>query len=118
MKRFLAIFLASSTSPRVTEWEALDPEAKKEREREGMEAWMQWGSEHETAIRDVGAPLGKTKRVSNAGIADTKNELTAYCIVEAETHEDAAKLFEEHPHFSIFPGDSIEIMECLPMPKM
>jgi hypothetical protein len=23
---------------------------------------------------------------------------------------------EWHPHFTIFPGDSVEIMECLPMP--
>ena len=27
-----------------------------------------------------------------------------------------AKLFEKHPHFTIFPGDSVEIMECLPIP--
>ena len=27
-----------------------------------------------------------------------------------------AKLFENHPHFAIFPGDSIEIMESLPIP--
>ena len=33
----------------------------------------------------------------------------------AESHEAAAKLFENHPHFTIFPGDSVEIMECLPM---
>jgi hypothetical protein len=25
-------------------------------------------------------------------------------------------LFLKHPHFSIFPGDSIEIMEVLPIP--
>ena len=28
----------------------------------------------------------------------------------------AAKMFEGHPHFTIFPGDSVEIMECLPLP--
>jgi len=27
-------------------------------------------------------------------------------------------LFIDHPHFSIFPGQSVEIMECLPLPKM
>ena len=30
----------------------------------------------------------------------------------------AAKLFEKHPHFTIFPGESVEFMECLPMPTM
>lgn len=38
-------------------------------------------------------------------------------IVEADSHEAAARMFENHPHFSIFPGDSVEIMECLPMPQ-
>lgn len=27
-----------------------------------------------------------------------------------------ARLFENHPHFSIFPGDAVEVMECLPVP--
>jgi hypothetical protein len=37
-------------------------------------------------------------------------------IVQADSHEAAARLFEKHPHFMIFPGDSVEVMECLPMP--
>jgi hypothetical protein len=41
---------------------------------------------------------------------------TANVIVQAESHEAAAKLFENHPHFTIFPGDSVEIMECLRLP--
>jgi len=42
--------------------------------------------------------------------------MAAYVIVQAESHEAAAKLFENHPHFTIFPGDAVEIMECLPLP--
>jgi hypothetical protein len=38
-------------------------------------------------------------------------------IVEAESHEAAARLFENHPHFAIFPGDSVEIMEFVPIPS-
>ena len=38
--------------------------------------------------------------------------------MQAESYDDAAKLFLNHPHFTIFPGDSVEVMECLPMPKM
>jgi hypothetical protein len=36
--------------------------------------------------------------------------------VRADSHEAAAKLFEKHPHFSIFSGDSVEIMPVLPIP--
>jgi len=32
------------------------------------------------------------------------------------THAAAARMFADHPHFAIFPGDSVEIMECLPIP--
>ena len=40
--------------------------------------------------------------------------MTGYVIVRAESHEAAAKVFEKHSHFAILPGDSVEIMECLP----
>jgi hypothetical protein len=36
----------------------------------------------------------------------------------AESHEVAAKLFLNHPHFAIFSGDNIKVMECLPIPGM
>ena len=81
-----------------------------------MKAWMEWGTAHAAAIVDQGGPLGKTKRASPDGIADIKNQMVGYAIVQAESHEAAAKLFENHPHFTIFPGDSVEIMECLPIP--
>ena len=77
---------------------------------------MKWGTTHSAAIVDTGGPLGKTKRASRDGIGDIKNDMAAYVIVQAESHEAAAKLFENHPHFTIFPGDSVEIMECLPLP--
>jgi hypothetical protein len=65
---------------------------------------------------DNGAPLGKTKLVTKDGIADHRNNLTAYTVVKAESHEEAARMFVGHPHFTVFPGVGVEIMECLPMP--
>jgi hypothetical protein len=66
----------------------------------------------------MGGPLGRTKRASASGVSDMRNNLTGYTIVQAESHEAAAKMFENHPHFAIFPGDSVEIMEVLPIPGM
>jgi len=82
----------------------------------GMQAWGAWMAAHAGQIVDVGGPLGKTKRVSAAGIADTSNNIAAYIVVEADSHEAAARLFESHPHFSIFPGDGVDVMPCLPIP--
>jgi hypothetical protein len=94
-----------------------DPEKRKANERAGMEAWMKWGRDHEKSIVANGGPLGRTKRVSRDGIKDVRNNLAAYTVVRAESQEEAAKMFQDHPHFTIFPGDGVEIMEVLPMPE-
>lgn len=118
MKTFLAIYMGTMDAFEKSGWNSLDEKTRKEREQAGMQAWMEWGTVNGAAIVDQGAPLGKTKRASRKGIEDIKNSMTGYVIIQAESHAAAAKLFENHPHFSIFPGDSVEIMECLPMPKM
>ena len=118
MKRFLAIYIGTPAARDRSQWDKLDDTKRNELEAAGMEAWMSWGVTHGRAIVDQGTPLGKTKRASPDGIADMKNEMVGYVIVQAESHEAAAKMFENHPHFSIFPGDSVEIMECLPLPEM
>jgi hypothetical protein len=116
MKKFLAIYLGSPAA--MEKWANLSEAAKKDRQKEGVRLWSTWGEKNSKLIKDVGSPLGKTKKVNEKGIVDSRNQMTAYTIVEAETHDEAAKLFVNHPHFEIFPGDSIEIMECLPLPGM
>ena len=114
MKTFLAIFTGAPAGKQA--WDALDADTRAQRERDGMAAWNQWGVDNAKAIVDNGAPLGKTKRVTADGIADIRNPMAAYTLVRAEDHAAAAKLFEGHPHFTIFPGDGVEVMECLPIP--
>lgn len=116
MKKFFAIYLGAAAN--MEKWKAMDETRRKEAENTGIEAWSRWGTTNAKSIVDHGSPLGKTKRISAKGISDTKNEMAAYTIVEAESHEAAARMFENHPHFTIFPGDAVEVMECLPMPKM
>ena len=116
MKKFLAVYIGSEAAHRRAHWNELEPAQRKAREVEGMRAWSAWVTEHQAAIVDGGSPLGKTKRVAPEGISDIKNAMAAYVVVQAESYEAAAKLFENHPHFTIFPGDSVEIMECLPIP--
>jgi hypothetical protein len=109
MKRFLALYMGSPS---------LEHPAPPDKATiaKGMAAWHKWMSDHEKIVRDSGGPLGKTKRTGKNGITDIRNAVAGYVIVEAQSHEAAAKLFENHPHFAIFPGDSVEIMEVLPVP--
>ena len=118
MKKFMAIYTGNPDAFARYQRENPDPEKRKSLEEKGMNAWIAWGKAHETSIADHGAPLGKTKRVTAGGVQDIRNQMAGYTIVEAESHEAAAKMFLDHPHFSIFPGDGVEIMECLPMPEM
>lgn len=116
MKKFLAIYIGTATALEKSQWNKLDEAKRKEREASGIKAWGDWITANKGSIVVQGGPLGKTKRTSAQGISDTKNTMTGYVVVQAESHEAAAKLFENHPHFTIFPGDSVEIMECLPIP--
>ena len=114
---YLAIFLGSKNNPRMTAWMAAPEAERKKNEKKGMAAWKAWMEKHQAALVGAGGPLGKTKRVSGSGIADVANEMGAFTVVRAESHEAAAKLFENHPHFTIFPGEAVEIMPVLPIPQ-
>ena len=113
---YLAVFLGSKTSPRMVAWNALPEEERRAKMQDGIAAWRAWADKHQTAIIGMGGPLGKTKRVTGQGIEDVTNELSAYTIVRADSHAAAAKLFEKHPHFTNFPGESVEVMPVLPIP--
>ena len=113
---YLAVFLGSKTNPRMTAWMALPEAQRKAKEKEGIAAWKTWMQKHQSAIVEIGGPLGKTKKVSSRGVEDISNDMGAFAVVRADSHDDAARMFENHPHFVIFPGERIEIMPVLPIP--
>jgi hypothetical protein len=83
-----------------------------------MEAWMAWGKKAQGSIVDMGAPLGKSMRVTKAGQATpTTNDLGGYSVLQAESKEALAKTLEGHPHF-MMPEGFIEIVEIMPIPGM
>lgn len=116
MKNFLAVYVGSAAGMQA--WREMDEAQRKQKEAAGMQAWQAWMTTNANSVVDMGGPLGKTKRVSPEGIADVRNEMGGYTIVQAESHEAAAKLFENHPHFTNFPGDAVEVMERMPIPGM
>ena len=117
MKKFLALYIGTPEGRVRAGWDDMDDAGRESRQKEAFDAWAAWGSAHAVNIVDGGAPVGRTKRAGPDGIADIRNAITAYTIVEAEDHDAAARMFENHPHFTLFPGDSVEIMEILPMPE-
>lgn len=113
---YLALFLGSKTSPRRAAWDALPEDERRAKEQAGMAAWKAWVEKHHAAIVAKGGPLGRTRKITQRGIEDVSNAMAAFTVVSAESPEAAAKLFENHPHFTIFPGDSVEVMPVLSIP--
>lgn len=107
LKKFMALYLIPVAV--MDEWIATDPAKRKAAEDEMKGEWHKWTAANAKAIIDTNA-CGKTKSVTSDGVSDTRNDITLYSIVEAESQEAAAKLFVNHPHLQI-PRSSIEIME-------
>jgi hypothetical protein len=110
---YLAVFLSNKAGPKWQAWYALSEEERKAKDAIGIPALEAWDDEHRQSIVYVGGPLGKTKRVTDAGIADAVNEMTAFVVVRAPSLEAAARMFEGHPHMSIFPCHAVDVMPLL-----
>ncbi len=113
MKTFMALYLAP-----VTVLEQMMSKSTPEEREEGMAAWQAWNDAHEGDIVDMGKPLGKTKTVTGSGTKDTKNEICGYTFVQADSHEEAADIFEDHPHLTMMQGATIDVLECIEMDDM
>jgi hypothetical protein len=75
-------------------WNALPEEERRARQQDGIAAWEAWAEKHHSAIVDMGGPLGKTKKVTQPGIKDTSNEMTAYMMGPVYRITRARPLFE------------------------
>jgi hypothetical protein len=114
---YLAVYLGGGKDgARMAAWNAMPEAEQRAKGQQGMAAWGAWVQKHQDVIVEMGGPLGKTKKVDANGIADVTNMMTGFTLIRAASPEAAAKLFENHPHFSIFPGEAVEIMPVLPIP--
>ncbi|TCS09273.1 hypothetical protein [Rhizobium sp. BK418] len=111
MPRFLAVYtmepedLASFRSLPKAEQDAVDTI--------GIAQWTAWEERNAAFILDRGGMVGKTTRVTKDGVAEAVNQFCGYLVVEAETADAAARLFIDHPHITVFPGDGVDIMPFL-----
>lgn len=113
---YMAVFTGSKSSAARAAWDALAEGERRAKEQQGIAAWKAWAEKHRAAIVYMGGPLGKTKKVSSKGIVDASNELGAFTVVRADSPDAAAGMFQNHPHFAIFPGDGVEVMPVLAIP--
>lgn len=112
MKKFMVLYMAPVAA--MDRAKITDPKQMEA----GMADWMGWAEKHKAALVDMGAPLGRTKRVTSAGPQDARNELGGYSIIQAESAEAAARIFDGHPHLKMDKDARIEIIEIVPIPGM
>jgi hypothetical protein len=112
MSKFFLLYLAP-----VSAIEQMMANSNPDQMKAGMDAWIGWMKKHEKAIVDRGAPLGKTKRVTAAGVASVRNEVTGYTVVEAESLDAAAAMLVGHPHLNM-PGAYVDVLSVTPIPGM
>jgi|SRR5215472_14316740 len=112
MKKFLVLYRAPASA--FEQMKNTTPEQQKA----GMDAWMGWSKKAGGSIVDMGAPLGKSLRVTKGGgVSPSTNDLGGYSILQGESKEAVAKSLNEHPHF-MMPDGSIEVVELMPIPGM
>lgn len=110
---YLAVFTSNKAGPKWRAWRAMSEAEQAAKAEVGVAAVKAWDAAHAEVIVYQGAPLGPTKRVSDDGIADVVNELTVFMVVRADSHDAAARMFEDHPHCTIFVCDAVEVMPLL-----
>ena len=111
MKKFLVLYRAPTSA--FEQMKNTTPEQQKA----GMEAWMTWSKKAASSIVDMGAPLGKSVRVTKTGASPATNDLGGFSIMQAESKEALAKSLEGHPHF-MMPEGFIEVVELMAIPGM
>jgi muconolactone delta-isomerase len=109
MKKFLVLYRAPLSSFELMK------KATPEQQKSGMEAWMAWSQKAASSIVDMGAPLGKSLRLTTSGTSPVANDLGGYSIFQAESQEALAETLAGHPHF-MMPEGTIDVIELIPMP--
>jgi hypothetical protein len=108
MAKFMILY-RSSTSAR-DQMANATPEQMKA----GMDAWMVWAGKAGDAIVDLGTPLAPATHVGSAASAA---DFAGYSILQAASATEITSILDGHPHLEM-PGNSIDVLEMLPMPGM
>ena len=111
MKQFLLLYLSPVSAEQQMQ------NASPEDMQKGMEPWVKWFDAQKQAIVEQGAPTGNEMNVTKAGSSKPSTYIGGYSIVQAADLDAVKTLLSDHPHF-MMEGNSIEVLELMPMPGM
>ena len=113
MKKLLVLYLIPPSV--MDEWMKTPPEIRRSEEERTSRDAKTWMSRRSRMFSDLGAGLGKAVRVIQGSTSNARNALVMYAIVQGDSKEAVAKVFQDHPHLQI-PESSIEVMEMFALP--
>ena len=114
MQRFVAVYTVKPEA--IAAFRARPKFEQKAIDEAGLIAWEEWRARNAAAIIASDLMVGKTKRVTETGIVDARNQIAGFVIVEAADITSAARIFQDHPHITVFPGDGIDVMPVVTGP--
>lgn len=115
MQKFLVLYMAPVEG--LEAWMKKDEAIRKDDEVKMKADWDAWVTAHANLFSGPTAGAGKTKRVMKGKVEDVKNTIMMTSVIEAESHNAAAAVFTDHPHFGI-PDAWIEVMPLRYLPGM
>jgi len=111
MKHFLLLYLSPVSAEQQLQ------NASPEDMQKGMEPWVRWFDTHKQALVEMGTPTGNEMHVTKTGSSRPTTFIGGYSIVQAEDMDAVQAMLSDHPHF-LMDGNSIEVLELMPMPGM
>lgn len=83
-----------------------------------MDEWIAWRDQAaKTAEVEFGLPLDAVSSITSNGVAASNSHVSGYSIIESDSKDTVIELLQTHPHLKQ-PGNSIDVLEMLPMPGM
>jgi hypothetical protein len=84
----------------------------------GLQAWIDWSTKLGPALVDPGRPLGSSRRVTQSGAVDGREDIIGMSILEASSMEEALTMVENHHHLRWADECSITVLEEMGIPEL
>jgi len=109
MKKFIALYCNTSGAHQPA------PELTAEQKEQMLAPWGAWQQKYGDRVVDMGSPCAPAISSNNGDSwSPSKNFVTGYSIVSANSLAEAQEMFKGHPIYN-HPDHAVEISECAPL---
>jgi hypothetical protein len=84
----------------------------------GLKDWIDWSEKLGSALVDPGRPLGVSRRITQSGVTDGREDIIGMSVLEAESMDEALSMVENHHHLRWADECSITVLEEMGIPEL